>query len=98
MGLALVFSQFQVLLSHLWGFIKIDGREKRYKGRERRSRTRKKEREKEGIKERKHKKKIIIKIYFKKKEGEREKKTSLLASNWPTQFCWSFWLQPTQGA
>ena len=43
----LVFSQFQVLLSHLWGLKKKDGRKKRYKGRERRSRARKKEREEE---------------------------------------------------
>ena len=55
MGPNLVFSQFQVLLSHLWGFKKErkDGSQKRYKGRERRSRTRKKEREEEGVKERK---------------------------------------------
>ena len=52
LGPTLVFSQFQVLLSHLWGFIKKkkDIRKKSYKGRERRSRTRKKEREEEGIK------------------------------------------------
>ena len=55
MGPTLVFSQFQVLLSHLWGFIKKkkDVRKKSYKGRERRSRTRKKEREEEGVKRKK---------------------------------------------
>ena len=59
MGPTFVFSQFQVLLSHLWGFKKKkkDRRKKRYKGRER-SRTRKKEREEEGIK-RTNNKKII---------------------------------------
>ena len=50
MGPMLVFSQFKVLLSHLWGLKKKDGRKKRYKGRERRSRTRKEEREEEGVK------------------------------------------------
>ena len=50
LGLTLVFSEFQVLLSHLWGFLKKrERRKKRYKGRERRSRTRKKEREEEGV-------------------------------------------------
>ena len=45
------FSEFQVLLSQLWGLKKKkDRRKKRYKGRERRSRTRKKEREEEGVK------------------------------------------------
>ena len=54
MGPTLVFSQFQVLLSHLWGLKKKDnGRKKRYKGRERRSRTTKKEREEEGVKRKK---------------------------------------------
>ena len=51
MGPTVVFSQFQVLLSYLWGFKKKkDRRKKRYKGRERRSRTRKKEGEEEGVK------------------------------------------------
>ena len=49
MGPTLVFSQFQVLLSHLWGLKKKDRGKKRYKRRER-SRTRKKEREEEGVK------------------------------------------------
>ena len=50
MAPTLVFSEFQVLLSHLWGLKKKDnGRKKRYKGRER-SRTRKKEREEEDVK------------------------------------------------
>ena len=53
MGPTLVFSEFQVLLSHLWGLKKKDGREKRYEGRERMSRTRKKEREEEGVKRKK---------------------------------------------
>ena len=52
LGLTLIFSQFQVLLSHLWGFKKKDRRKKRYKGKERRSRTRK-EREEEGVKRKK---------------------------------------------
>ena len=50
MGPALVFSQFHVLLSYLWGLKKKDGRKKRYEGGERSSRTRKKEREEEGVK------------------------------------------------
>ena len=50
MGPTLVFSQFQFLLSHLWGLKKKDRRKKRYKGRERRSRTRKKERDVDGFK------------------------------------------------
>ena len=53
MGPTLVFSQFQVVLSHLWGLKIKDGRKKRYKGRERRSRTRKQEREEEGVKRKK---------------------------------------------
>ena len=53
LGPNLVFSQFQVLLSHLWVFKKKDARKKRYKGRERRSRTRKKEREEESVKRKK---------------------------------------------
>ena len=32
-----------------------------------------------------------------KKRKKEKKKTSLLASNWPSQFCWSFWLQPPGG-
>ena len=56
MGPTLVFSQFQVLLSHLWGFFKKYGRKKRYKGRERRSRTRKQERVEESVKEKNIKK------------------------------------------
>ena len=63
MGPTPVFSQFQVLLSHLREFLKKEeGRKKRYKGKERRNKTRKKEREEEGVKK-------IIKIiinYFKK--------------------------------
>ena len=58
--------------------------------------------EKEGVEqERRKERKIILKEiknnnnYFKTKI---EKKKSLLASNWPSQFCWSFWLHPTQGA
>ena len=70
MGPALVFSQFHVLLSYLWGLKKKDGRKKRYKGRERRSRTRKQEREEECVK---RKKKIIINNYFIK--GKNQKKT-----------------------
>ena len=54
MGPTLVFSQFQVLFSHLWGLKKEkDINKKRYKGRERRSRTRKKKREEEGVKRKK---------------------------------------------
>ena len=54
MGPSLVFSQFQILLSHLWGLKKKGAvKKKRYKGRERRSRTRKKEREEEGVKRKK---------------------------------------------
>ena len=52
MGPTLVFSQLQILLSHLWG-LKKKRRKKRYKGRER-SRTRKKEREEEGVKRKKN--------------------------------------------
>ena len=48
MGPTLVFSQFQTLLFHFWGFKKKDGRKKRYKGKERRSRTRKKVLKKEN--------------------------------------------------
>ena len=36
-----------------------------------------------------------------KKNNNKElflKISLLLASNWPSQFCWSFWLQPTHGA
>ena len=50
LGPTLVFSHFQVLLSLSWVLKEKDGRKKRYKGRERRSRTRKKEREEEGVK------------------------------------------------
>ena len=53
MGPALVFSQFHVLLSYLWGLKKKDGRKKRFEGGERSSRTRKKEREVEGVKRKK---------------------------------------------
>ena len=97
----LIFSESQVLLSHLWGLKKIkikikeDRRKKRYKRRERRSRTRKQEREEEGVKRKKSNNKIIIKNYF--KMGEKKKKPSLLASNCPWQFCWCFWLQPDSG-
>ena len=47
LGPTLVFSQFQVSLSHLWVLKKKkkNRRKKTYKGRERRSRTRKQERE-----------------------------------------------------
>ena len=55
---------------------------------------RRKERKK-VLKERKNNKKIIVKNYLKKKK--KDKIISLLASKWPSQFCWSFWLQPTQG-
>ena len=65
MGPTLVFSQFQVLLSHLWGFkIYIYERKKRYKGRERRSRTRKKERQEEGVKRNKNNKNNNNKEFF----------------------------------
>ena len=78
MGPTLVFSQFQVLLSHVWELKKKkDRRQKRYKGRERRSRTRKEEREEEGVKRKK--KKIIIKNYF-KKQNQNQNKTK--------QACW----------
>ena len=73
----------------LVGVKKKDGRKKRYKGKER-SRTRKQEREEEGVKRKKNNKKIIIKNYFKNKQTSKQTKTSLLASNWPSQFCWSF--------
>ena len=55
MGPTFVFSQFQVLLSHLWRLKKKkkDGRKKRYKGRERMSRTRKKEIEEDGVRRKK---------------------------------------------
>ena len=53
MGPTLVFSQFQVLLSHLWGLKKEDGREKRDKGKEKRSRTKNQEREEEGVERKK---------------------------------------------
>ena len=54
LGPTLVFSQFQVLLSHMWGLKKKkERRKKKCKGRERRSRTRKKEREEEDIKRKK---------------------------------------------
>ena len=68
-----VFSEFQVLLFHLWGLKKKDRRKNRYEGRGR-SRTRRKEREGKGVKRKKNSKNIIIKNYLKKK-----KKTSLLA-------------------
>ena len=78
LGPNLVLSQFQVLLSHLWELKKKkDIRQKRYKGRERRSRTRKEEREEEGVKRKK--KKIIIKNYF-KKQNQNQNKTK--------QACW----------
>ena len=53
LDLTLVFLQFQVLLSHLWGLKKKKRRKKRYKGKERRNRTRKKKREEEGVKRKK---------------------------------------------
>ena len=61
--------------------------------------------EKEGVDQerRKERKKVlneknnINKELVKKKKKEQKIKTSLLASNWPSQFCCSFWLQPTQG-
>ena len=53
MGPTLVFSQFQVLLSHLWGLKKKKDGRKRYKGRERMSRTRKKEIEEDGVRRKK---------------------------------------------
>ena len=96
LGPSLVFSQFQVLLCHLWRLKK----KKKVEGR------RDIEGEKEGVEEerKKERKKVLneIKIiknnYLKKlkKKKEQTKKTSLLSSNWPSQFCWSFWLQPTQ--
>ena len=61
MGPTLVFSQFQVLLSHLWGFKKKTEGRRNIKGVEE-SRTRKKEREEECVK----RKKKIIKYYLKK--------------------------------
>ena len=82
----------------LWGLKKIVGRKKRYKGRERRSRRRKKEREEEGVKSKKINKNIIKNYFLKKGKREKTPKTSLLASNWSSQFCWSFCLQPTEGA
>ena len=87
----MVFSEFQVLLSHLWGLKKIkikikeDRRKKRYKRRERRSRTRKQEREEEGVQRKKSNNKIIIKNYLKKKTTKTKKQAC-----WPSQFCWSF--------
>ena len=52
MGAALVFSQFQVLLSHVWSFKKNAEGGRDIKG-EKRSRTRKQEREEEGVKTKK---------------------------------------------
>ena len=83
LGPILVFSEFQVLLSHLWGLKKIkikikeDRRKKRYKRRERRSRTRKQEREEEGVKRKKSNNKIIIKNYFKMGEKKKNQACSL---------------------
>ena len=58
MGPTLVFSQLQVLLSHLWELKERggadEGEKKIYRGREIRSRTRKKEREEEGVKRKKN--------------------------------------------
>ena len=89
LGPTLVFSQFQVLLSHLWGFKKkkIEGR-RDITG------------EKEGVEpERRTERKKVLKEKKLNNNNNKEllkktktKNTSLLASNWPSQFCWSFWL------
>ena len=78
MGLALVFSQFQVLLSHLWGFIKknkkkTEGRRAIKGEKEGVEQERRKERKK-VLKERKNKKEIIIKNYFRKKLSKHTNK------------------------
>ena len=80
-------------MSHLWGFKKkkTEGR-RDIKGEKEGVEQESRKERKKVLKERKNDKKII-KVYFKK-----EKKKSLVASNWPSQFCWSFWLLPTQGA
>ena len=57
---------------------------------------RRKERKK-VLKERKNNKKNPI-TYKKTEERKEKKKPSLLALNLSSQFCWSFWLQPIQGA
>ena len=66
MGPTLLFSQFQILLSHLWKFKKKRRRRKRDKKGEkgRGNQKRKKEKEEEGVKGKKFKK---INNYLKKK-------------------------------
>ena len=66
---------------------KEEERKKRYKGKERRNKTRKKEREEEVVK----RKTVIIII------KKQLRKSLLLALKWPSQFCWSFWLQQAEG-
>ena len=73
LGPSLVFSQFQILLSHLWEF---------------RGKKRRKEEEikREKLRRNKTRKKKIIK---KIKNYFKNRKSFLLASNWPSHFCWS---------
>ena len=66
---------------------KEEERKRRYKGKERRNKTRKKEREEEVVK----RKTVIIII------KKQLRKSLLLALKWPSQFCWSFWLQQAEG-
>ena len=68
-----------------------DGWKKKYKVRERRSRTRKKEREEEGVKRKDNRK--YNKELLKKQQNKQTKKTSLLAKPVLLVF---FWLWPTQ--
>ena len=73
LGPTLVFSQFHVLLSHLWWLEKKDGGKKRYKGeKEGVEQERRKERKK-VLTETKNNRKIIIKNYLKKKKTEKNK-------------------------
>ena len=66
----------------LVGIKKKDGRKKRYKGRERRSRARKKEREEEGDKERKNNNEELLK----------KKKASCWLQTDQASFAGLFWL------